>query len=84
MIQQDLKPSSSQAQNISPKNGNNVLKHTASMSDRIFTMKVTGDKDTVKKITQTQHDTKIRYSTPYGLIQTHKMADTQNADLTKI
>jgi hypothetical protein len=28
----DLKPSASQAQNISPKNGNNVLKHAASMS----------------------------------------------------
>ena len=50
MMKLDLRPSSSQAQNISPKNGPNVLKHTGSMSDRIFTMKVTGDKDVVKKL----------------------------------
>jgi hypothetical protein len=67
----DLKPSASQAQNISPKNSTNALKHEASMSDRIFTMKVTGDKDAVKKIYKTQHDTKICYSKLYELIQTH-------------
>ena len=49
MIQKDLKPSASQAQNISPKNGNYVLKHKTSISDKIFTMNVTGDKDAVKK-----------------------------------
>jgi hypothetical protein len=71
MIRLDLKPSASQAQNISPKNVTNALKHATSMSDRIFTMKVTRDKDAVNKFTQTQHDTKICYSTQYEFIQTH-------------
>jgi len=69
MTKLDLKPSASQGQNNSPKNSTKVLKHAASMSDRIFTMKITRQRCSKKNLHK--HDTKTCCSTQYELIQTH-------------